>query len=65
MKCVRLVGQGCPTRVPDAEAAAIVREFDGEYCPKSFYRAWTGRTTRPAEKAGATGISGPERTTHA
>lgn len=47
MKCVRLVGQGIPARVPDTEAAAIVREFDGEYCPKSFYRAFWTRNRPP------------------
>ncbi len=43
MKCVRLVGQGVPTRLSNTEAAAIVREHDGEYCPKSFYRDWWTR----------------------
>lgn len=39
MKCLRLVGQGIPIRVPDAEAKQIVeKDFDGEYCSKSFYK---------------------------
>lgn len=44
MKCVRIVGQGVPVRLPDEEARRIVEhEGDGEYCPKSFYRAWCRR----------------------
>lgn len=39
MKCVRIVGQGLPVRMTDAEAARIVHvDKDGEYCPKSVWR---------------------------
>lgn len=41
MKCVRIVGQGVPIRVSDAEARKIVeREGDGEYCGKQFFKDW-------------------------
>lgn len=41
MKCVRMVGQGVPVRMPDDEAHQIVvHEGDGEYCSKSFWKGW-------------------------
>lgn len=41
MKCVRIVGQGVPVRMSDADARAIVAvDKDGEYCSKSFWRKW-------------------------
>lgn len=38
-KCVRMVGQGVPYRMHDEDAADIVRSGDGEYCPKSVFKA--------------------------
>lgn len=41
MKCIRVVGQGVPVRLPDAEAHRVVAiEGDGEYCPKSLWKRW-------------------------
>lgn len=41
MKCVRIVGQGVPVRLTDAVARRVVeKEGDGEFCPKSFFKAW-------------------------
>ena len=41
MKCVRVVGQGVPVRMPDAEAFALVHIMgDGDYCPKKLWREW-------------------------
>ena len=37
-KCVRIVGQGLPARMSDADAAQIIREGDGEYCPKRIWK---------------------------
>lgn len=50
MKCIRIVGQGVPIRVPDADAfQIIVRDLDGEYCPKKFWREWyAAHGTEPA-----------------
>lgn len=40
-KCLRIVGQGVPCRMSDDDAFQIVvRDGDGEYCPKKFWRAW-------------------------
>lgn len=39
-KCVRMVGQGVPYRMCNEEAAQIVREGDGEYCSKKFFKDW-------------------------
>lgn len=39
-KCIRVVGQGVPVRMSDADAFQIVeRDKDGEYCPKSVVKA--------------------------
>jgi hypothetical protein len=41
MKCIRVVGQGVPVRLPDAEAhKVVVLEGDGDYCSKSFWKDW-------------------------
>lgn len=41
MKCIRVVGQGVPVRLPDAEAHKVVAlEGDGDYCSKSFWKDW-------------------------
>ena len=40
-KCIRIVGQGVPVRMSDADAFQIVeRDKDGEYCSKRFWRNW-------------------------
>jgi hypothetical protein len=49
MKCVRVVGQGVPVRMSDADAFQIVHiDHDGEYCSKSFWKKWydTNKTDR-------------------
>lgn len=39
MKCVRVVGQGIPVRLSDADARRLVEvDGDGEYCPKAVWR---------------------------
>lgn len=41
MKCFRLVGQGIPTRMSDADARQVVEiDKDGEYCPKSAWKSF-------------------------
>jgi hypothetical protein len=41
MKCIRVVGQGVPVRLSDEKAHEIVvRDKDGEYCSKSFWKGW-------------------------
>jgi hypothetical protein len=48
MKCIQLVGQGVPVRVSDEEAFQIVvRDGDGQYCSKSFWREWYDRQGKP------------------
>lgn len=47
MRCVRIVGQGVPTRLTDAEAAKVVRQGDGEYCTKEFWKKWWDRAGMP------------------
>jgi hypothetical protein len=37
-KCVQIVGQGIPARMSDDDAARIVREGDGQYCPKRVWK---------------------------
>lgn len=38
-KCVQVVGQGVPVRMSDADAfQVVVRNHDGQYCPKSRWR---------------------------
>lgn len=50
-KCIRVVGQGVPVRMSDDDAfQVVVRDGDGEYCSKRFFKDWK----RPAE--GDTGI---------
>lgn len=40
-KCIRVVGQGVPCRMSDEDAfQVVVRDGDGEYCPKKFWRTW-------------------------
>lgn len=54
-KCIRLVGQGVPVRVTDAEAREIVeRDQDGQYCSKSFWRDWYADSGR--ERAYGKGV---------
>jgi hypothetical protein len=52
MKCIRLVGQGVPVRVSDAEAFQIVErdDGDGEYCSKSFFKDWYQKKTPQTER---------------
>lgn len=39
-KCFRVVGQGIPVRMSDADAfEVVVRDHDGEYCPKHVWKA--------------------------
>lgn len=39
MKCIQVVGQGIPVRLPDEVAfQVVVREGDGQYCSKSLWR---------------------------
>lgn len=38
MKCCRVVGQGIPHRFTDDDAARLIAEGDGEYCPKSVWK---------------------------
>lgn len=41
MKCVRVVGQGVPVRMPSEYAYTLVeKDHDGEYCTKKFWRDW-------------------------
>jgi hypothetical protein len=41
VKCVRIVGQGIPVRMSDADAHTIVAiDSDGEYCPKSVWKSY-------------------------
>lgn len=38
-KCFRVVGQGVPVRMSDNDAfQVVVRDHDGEYCPKSVWK---------------------------
>lgn len=38
-KCIRIVGQGVPVRMSDADAfQVVVRDKDGEYCSKNFWK---------------------------
>jgi hypothetical protein len=40
-KCFRVVGQGVPVRMSDDDAhQVVVRDGDGEYCSKRFWRTW-------------------------
>ena len=40
-KCVRIVGQGVPVNLSNDDAHRIVAiDYDGEYCPKSFFKKW-------------------------
>jgi hypothetical protein len=40
-KCVRVAGQGVPTRMSDDDAFQVVdRDRDGEYCSKTVYKEW-------------------------
>jgi hypothetical protein len=40
-KCIRVVGQGVPVRMSDADAfQVVIRDLDGEYCTKQFWRDW-------------------------
>jgi hypothetical protein len=40
-KCIRVVGQGVPVRMSDEDAfQVVVRDHDGEYCPKQYYKSW-------------------------
>ena len=39
-KCFQVVGQGVPVRMSDADAFQVAdRDHDGQYCPKSVWRA--------------------------
>lgn len=39
-KCIQVVGQGIPVRMSDEDAfQVVVRDHDGEYCPKSVWRS--------------------------
>ena len=51
-KCIRVVGQGVPVRMSDDDAyQVVVRDGDGEYCPKSFWRDWYERDKPVGEGA--------------
>lgn len=40
-KCIRVVGQGVPARMSNEEAFQwVIRDKDGEYCSKDFYKKW-------------------------
>jgi hypothetical protein len=39
-KCIRVVGQGVPVRLSDDDAFAVVRDGDGGYCAKEFWKVW-------------------------
>jgi hypothetical protein len=40
-KCFRVVGQGVPVRMSDDDAfQVVIRDGDGEYCSKKFWRDW-------------------------
>lgn len=40
-KCIQVVGQGVPARVSNEDAFQIViRDHDGEYCPKHVFKDW-------------------------
>ena len=40
-KCIQVVGQGIPVRMSDTDAfQVVVRDGDGQYCPKSMWRNW-------------------------
>lgn len=39
-KCFQVVGQGVPVRMSDDDAhQVVVRDHDGEYCPKHVWKA--------------------------
>lgn len=43
-KCIRVVGQGVPVRMSDEKAFQwVIRDGDGEYCSKSFWKEWHDR----------------------
>jgi hypothetical protein len=46
-KCFQVVGQGVPVRMSDDDAFQVVdRDKDGEYCPKSVWKAERDRAYR-------------------
>jgi hypothetical protein len=48
MKCIRLVGQGVPVRLRNAEADKIVRvDKDGEYCTKRVFKDYGASQNAP------------------
>jgi hypothetical protein len=48
MKCIQVVGQGVPVRLSDADAYQIVvRDHDGDYCPKHVWKQWYDRQEKP------------------
>ncbi len=50
-KCLRVVGQGVPVRVSNEEAfQMVVRDGDGEYCSKSFFKNWHRPKTAEAQE---------------
>lgn len=57
MKCVRVVGQGVPTRLSDEDAhTLVVVDGDGEYCSKAFWRDWYRKSpTRSYSRISPTG----------
>lgn len=51
-KCIRVVGQGVPVRMSDEDAfQVVVRDGDGEYCPKSFFKKWYSPSAEFPDKA--------------
>jgi hypothetical protein len=47
MKCLRIVGQGIPVRMSDADAARIIAEGDGEYCKKEVWKRFHDTNADP------------------
>ena len=47
-KCIRIVGQGVPVRMSDEDAfQVVVRDGDGEYCSKRFWKDWYDNHASP------------------
>lgn len=50
-KCIRVEGQGVPVRMSDEDAfQVVVRDRDGEYCSKSFWKDWYDNHASPEHR---------------
>ena len=49
-KCIRVI-EGFPVRMSDEDAfQVVVRDGDGEYCSKRFWKAWYGPSAEFPDK---------------